>query len=193
MRCPRCKSPRIQRGFHDAPLLFRVFFVHALLCNKCGLEFKGFDPLQRLERAPSLELEAFTNRRRVPRYRAHLPASISLIEETTATGKVSYSQPSRGHCESISKAGLMLAFVGTRFPEEELCRAGRLLFVTVDLPIGPIDAVVSILTYERPGREENKAKWLVGASIYQMSEADTVRLATYLDKRAEEEPLLVSD
>jgi hypothetical protein len=82
--------------------------------------------------------------------------------------------------------------VGTRFPEGELSRVGRLLFVRVDLPESPIEAVVSIVTHDRIG-EEGKRKWLLGVNIYQMSEADTDLLTAYLDQRAQSEPLLISD
>lgn len=191
MRCPRCKSSRIQRGYNDAPLPLRFMGLRELLCNKCGLEFKGLDPFGRLERSPQYEIDCSATRRRVPRYAAHLPATIHLAEKNSDTGKVSYSQPSRGHCESISKCGLTLSFLGTRFTEEEVSRVGQLLFVSIDLPNGPIDAVVSIVAYEVYGGEQRKR--LVSASVCNMNESDTARLAAYLDKCAEREPVLVMD
>src|SRR5438128_12535918 len=105
MWCPRCKSSRVQRGYNDSAIVLRVAGLHELLCNNCGLEFKGFDPLRRLERVPCKGKERRINRRRVPRYKAHLPATISLVEGNAQTGKVSYSRGSRGHCESISQTG----------------------------------------------------------------------------------------
>ncbi len=191
MRCPRCKSTQIQRGYDDAPIPLRLVGLHELLCNKCGLEFRGLDPFGSFKRAPSFKLEAPGNRRRAARYTGHLPATIHLAEKNPDTDKVSYSQPSRGHCESISKLGMTLSFVGTRFSEEELSRTGRLLFVTVDLPQGPVATVVSIVTSHRVGVEHGIGRWLVGVSICNISENDTNRLSTYLEKRAEGEPLFV--
>ena len=191
MRCPRCKSSRIQRGYSDARIPLRFIGLHDLLCNKCGLEFKGLDPLGRLKRAPRSEIDTSRNRRRVPRHQAHLPATIHLAEKNLGSGKVSYSKPSRGHCESISKCGLTLSFVGTRFTEEQLSLVGQLLFVTIDLPNGPIDAVVSIVSHERSGGEQGKR--LVGVSVCNMNESDTARLAAYLHKCAEREPVLALD
>ena len=190
MRCPRCRSTRIQRGYYDAPITLRLVGVHELLCNRCGLEFKGLDPFGRFERQPSLGLEPPGNRRRAARYTAHLPATVHLAEKNPDTGKVSYSQPSRGHCESISKLGMTLSFIGTKFAEEELSRIGRLLFVTVDLRHGPVDAVVSVVTCDRQGVEQGKGSWIVGVSICNMSENDTNRLSNYLERRAEGEPPL---
>jgi hypothetical protein len=168
-----------------------MFGLHKLLCNNCGLVFKGFDPLQSHQRAPSEKAAKQRNRRRGPRFHAHLPAAISLIDAGAQPGKVSYSKPSRGHCETISKVGMSLSLVGTRFSEADLSRRS-LLFVRVDLPEGPIEAVVTIVTSERVG-EEGKKKWLLGANIHQMSDDDRERLKSYLEKRAKGEPVIISE
>ena len=191
MQCPRCKSERIQRDYDDAVFFIRMFGLHKLLCNNCGLVFKGFDPLQAHQRAPSEKAKQQRNRRRGPRYNAHLPAGISLIDPGAQPGKVAYSEPSRGHCETLSKVGMSLSLVGTRFSEAALSRK-RLLFVRLDLPEGPVEAVVTIVTSERTG-EEGKKKWLLGANIHQMSDDDRERLKSYLEKRAQGEPVIISE
>jgi hypothetical protein len=80
---------------------------------------------------------------------------------------------------------MTLSFVGTRFTREDLSRKGRLLFVNVVLPNGPVDAVVSIVTLNRTESEAGIGKWIAGASIYQMTEEDMARLRSYLDRCAE--------
>jgi hypothetical protein len=192
MRCPRCQSERIQRDYDDAVFFLRMFGMHKLLCNNCGLVFKGFDPLGTHQRAPSEKTAQGRNRRRGPRYYTHIPTAISLIGGMLQEGKFSYSQPSRGHCETISKFGMRLSLVGTRFSEAELTRTGQLLFVRVDLPEGPVEAVVTIVTSARVG-EEAKKKWVLGVKIHQMSDADREKLAAYLDKRAQEKPVIISE
>jgi hypothetical protein len=196
MQCPRCKSERIQRDYDDAIIFLRAVGMHKLLCNNCGLGFKGFDPQGKLQRAPArknLKIQnRVLNRRRAPRYNVHLPAAISLIEGEASVGKVSYSQPSRGHCETISKFGMLLSLVGTRFGDNELTRPGRLLFVRIDLPDGPIETVVAIVTHERVG-EAQRRRWLLGVKIQQMSDADTEQLSFYLERRASGEPVIISE
>jgi len=160
--------------------------LHELLCNNCGLEFKGFDPLRRLKRAPARHKESANNHRRFPRYAVHLPATIAMVQRNPLTWEVSYSEPARGHCETISQGGMALAFVGSRFSEEELKRPGCPLYVNVNLPDAVIAAVLSTITCVR-----GQAKWSVGAAITQMSDSDAARLATYLEKRAAAEPILV--
>jgi hypothetical protein len=192
VHCPRCESERIQRDYDDAIVLLRMVGLHKLLCNNCGLVFKGFDPLGTRERVPSDNKKQIRNRRRGPRYDGHLPTAISLIDGKVQIGKVSYSQPSRGHCEKISKFGMSLSLVGARFPDGELSRIGRLLFVRVDLPEGAIEAVVTVVTSDRAA-VDGKKKWILGVTVHQMSDADSERLAGYLEKRAQEEPLVISD
>ena len=192
MQCPRCKSERIQRDYDDAVFFLRMVGMHKLLCNNCGLVFKAFDPLGTQKRAPSEKEKQVRNQRRGPRFYAHLPTAISLIDGKVQAGKVSYSQPSRGHCETISKFGMALSLVGTRFTEAELSVRGQLLFVRVDLPDAPIEAVVTIVSSSRTG-EASKKRWNLGVKIQQMSDEDRERLASYLEKRAKDEPVILSE
>ena len=87
---------------------------------------------------------------------------------------------------------MRLSLVGTRFSEADLSRIGGLLFVRIDLPEGPVETVVQIVTSERVG-EEGKKKWILGVKIHQMSDADRERLTTYLEKRRQHNPVLTSD
>ena len=186
MWCPRCKSSRIQRGYSNSLGVLRIAGLHELLCNNCGLEFKGFDPLRKLTRAPVKREKFAPNQRRFPRYKVHLPASISLVERNVLTWDVDYSQSSRGHCETLSQIGMALSFVGSKFSEQQLTRPGCSLYVTVNLPDGAIAAVVSIVNWEKPvGKGRNG--WFVGATISQMSDRDAARLAAYIQKQAEAE------
>ena len=192
MRCPRCESERIQRDYDDAVIVLRLVGLHKLLCNTCGLVFKGFDPLGSVQRAPSEAETQRHNRRRGPRYNAHLPAAISLVDDRVQVGKVSYSEPSRGHCETISKYGMRLSLVGTRFTESELSRPGRLFFVRVDLPGEPIEAVVSLVTHERTG-DQGKKKWSLGVKIHQISDDHKERLESYLETRRLDVPVVITE
>jgi hypothetical protein len=87
---------------------------------------------------------------------------------------------------------MLLSLVGTRFGENELTRRGRLLFVRIDLPDGPIESVVAIVTHERTG-EAQRRRWLLGVKVHQMSDADTEQLTAYLERRATGEPVVISE
>ena len=193
MRCPRCQSERVQRDYDDAVVVLRLIGLHKLLCNNCGLVFKGFDPLRTVQREAKEDKRKGSNRRRGPRYNVHLPAAISLVDDKKQVGKVTYSEPSRGHCETISKYGMSLSLVGTRFTEGELSRLGRLLFVRINLPDGPIEAVVALVSHDRAGGDERRKKWLLGVKIQQMSDEDTERLENYLKTRADSRPVVITE
>jgi hypothetical protein len=162
--------------------------LHELLCNNCGLEFKGFDPLRRLKRAPARRTEKRNTDRRFPRYKVHLPATIALVERNPLTWEVSYSAAARGHCEVIGQGGMSVAFMGSRFGEDQLAK-GCSLYVTVNLPCAIVAAVISTITCERVGARK-QSKWLVGGAITQMSDRDAAKLGAYLEKRAHTEPVL---
>jgi hypothetical protein len=189
MQCPRCTSLRIQLGYKDKSLLARLAGGDEFLCNNCGLEFKSFDSSGKVKRKPAIKNEeTLPNRRRAPRYKARLPASISLAEKDPASGQLVRSKVSRGRCETISKLGLALSFTGSRFKSEDL-KTGRLLFVTITLPDGTVDAIVTTVTHERVGKEDAAASWFVRGAITQISEGNSARLSSYLEKRGNEAPL----
>lgn len=194
MKCPRCKSLRIQLGYQERSILGLLAGGDEFLCNNCGLEFRSLDFSGEVKRAPAKKAESLPTRRRAPRYKAHLPTTITLASKNRATGKLKLSKVvSRGHCETISKLGMALTFVGSRFKEEEFAQTGRLLFVTITLPKGAIDAVVTTVRHERIGTEEGTRRWFVQASITHMSEGDTARLSSYLEKREKDEPLFTGE
>ena len=190
MWCPRCKSSRVQRGYHSSPIVLQFAGLHGLLCNNCGLEFKGFDPMRRLPKSPVRRKLYEANQRRFPRYKVHLPATISLVERNVLTWDVGYTQRARGHCETISQIGMALSFVGSRIPEAQLVRPGCSLMVNVSLPAAEIASVVTVVNWERPG---NGKGWFVGTVISQISEPDAAKLAAYIGKRSELEPFLALD
>lgn len=190
MKCPRCDSQRIESDSTNGLALARIAGVRKLRCRACGHRFRGFDPLGKLGKTKTPI--RFQHRRLSPRYPAHLPTEISLVESSGGKSRATYSAASRGHCESINKFGMGLSLVGSRFPEEELTRIGGLLFIRIKLPETTLESVVSIVNYRRIG-EDKKRKWFLGVKIHQISETNRANLHAYLEERAQAQPLIVSD
>jgi len=188
MQCPRCNSDRIQRGFKDRSLLLRFSGAQELLCNNCGLEFKGFKWAAAVKRVPAARNGSELNRRRAPRYGAHLPATIRLVDPV-ADDTPSLSTAVRGHCQTISSLGMGLSFAGSRIDPARLGEPGRHLLVVINLPSGAVEALVKTVTHERNETPSGSANWFVGGSIVQISEPDRARLSSYLNKRGVEDPL----
>jgi transposase-like protein len=42
--CPSCGSTRIRNDYRPAPVMLRVIFIRALLCDYCNLPFRAFSP-----------------------------------------------------------------------------------------------------------------------------------------------------
>ena len=188
MNCPKCQSEHIESD--GAFALVRLAGVRKLRCKNCGHTFRGFDPLGKL--GQTKPPKQFAHRRLSPRYPVHLPTEISLIDTSSNPGKATYSAPSRGHCESINRFGMGLSLVGSRFPEEQLTRLGALLFIRIKLTGTTLETVVSIVNHRRIGVDQ-KRKWFLGVKIHQISEANMANLTSYLEERAQAQPLIVSD
>jgi uncharacterized C2H2 Zn-finger protein len=192
LRCPQCDSTRIQRDYDNAFALAHLAGMRKLLCNRCGHVFQSFDPLSKLRRAPAKAENKPTRRPRSIRFTTHLPAAISLVYEGAMDGKATYSAASQGHCESISKTGMGLSLVGSKFAEKDLTQIGRLLFVRVQLPESTIEGVVAIVNSRRVG-EDKKRKWHLGVKVHQISDEHKAQLTSYLARKKEGQPLIVSD
>ena len=190
MRCPQCDSKQIQRDYDDARALVSLVGLRQLLCNTCGNVFQGFDPFGKLKRTRAKSDQSFPFRRQAPRYRVHLPTAISLIYTNPSATTARYSDPSKGHCEVISKFGMCLSLMGSRFAEAELSKVGRLLLVRMDVPTARVEAVVSIRNHQRIGESK---KWMLGVKLEQIGEADKAKLVDYLEQRASQIPVVVSD
>ena len=191
IRCTRCKSNRIQRDYDEAFAIIRLAGMRKLLCNDCGHVFNGFDPLGKVNRAPTKRDPNSTVRRRSPRFKAHLPTSIALIEGKAADNKVTYSAATYGHCEAINEHGMGLSLIGSRFDERELTNVGRLLLIRIRLPEATVEAVVSLRNHKRVV-ENNNRRWLLGVQVHQISDDDKENLIAYLKKRQFNEPLLTT-
>jgi hypothetical protein len=177
----------VQRAYNDARLPLRLLGMRQLLCNNCGHEFRAFDVTGRAQRTASTEKELAGNRRRAPRYRARLPARISLVEHNSRTGQVWRTPEVNGRCVTISRYGLAVAFASPRLRDEDFAEPGRLMQVTVILPAGAAEMLVAMVTHERVDEGAGRTGWLIGASITKMSDDDRARLDDYLEARARDE------
>jgi hypothetical protein len=192
-QCPRCKSVRVQHGYKDTPILFRLVRRYELLCNNCGLEFQEFALWDGVSRKPSTIRQSEVNKRRAPRYQVHLPVTISLADRAPSGDRLIFSKASLGHCEVISKVGMALSFVGSRFSKQDFIHTGRLLFVDLTLPNGGVDALITTVTHQGVDRKRGRPFWFIGATITHLAESDTALLAAYLDEMAKRVPVLLQE
>ncbi|MEA2173481.1 MAG: hypothetical protein QOD00_1073 [Blastocatellia bacterium] len=179
-RCPRCQSSRIQHGYEEESLFLRLLSVRALLCNNCNLEFKGFALPGTLKRTASMKEEASVNRRRAPRFKAGLPAQVSLIEVDRASTGVRYSPEIGARTREISAMGLSLVLRESDGLGQRLEGSGRRLRVRLILPAGPI--YLHIAPVYREPLDEGGAQpgWIIAGPFTKMEKAHRASLLAYL-------------
>ncbi|MGB9181941.1 MAG: PilZ domain-containing protein [Pyrinomonadaceae bacterium] len=120
------------------------------------------------------------NRRRVPRYRARLAASLSLFEEKSKVNGARHTQTLEGYTHDLSVNGLALILPAIRIGERYLTD-GRTLRVTLELPNGPIQIHVIAVRYERLEEDTTDKGYLIGTRITAMSDTDRESFADYLE------------
>src|SRR5215831_15442067 len=105
--CPRCGSPRVQLGYGSTSLSQRIFGFNELLCNNCGLTFKGFAVPGSVKRSPSEKKERAGKRQLAKRFKVKFPVRVSVILNDS-WGEPTLSPVMEGLTRDISKIGLAM-------------------------------------------------------------------------------------
>ena len=177
--CPRCRSPRIQRGYNPSPALLRVLCVDELLCNNCSLEFRGFALPGLIKRTPSGRRERPGNRQQSPRFKARLPLSVAVVEGAPYEDG-SYSEAIPGCTRDLSKNGLAFVLPVGRIGRFDLADPGLRLWLQLDLPVGMINLRAAPARCQKLGDEEAETDWLIGVRITKISDGNRNLLEQYL-------------
>lgn len=180
LRCPRCKSLRVQLGYTDPPLHLRLVGVRDLLCNNCNLEFRGFALPGRIRRGRSEQADDTPNLRRAPRYKVRLPAQVRQIVRGHFGGDAEYSPAVRGHTRDVSRIGLALVLPAGGVEGYDLFDAEKRLQVWIGLPTGTIVMQVALVNHAKVGGA-GPARVVVGAHIRNIGEAERAALHRYIE------------
>lgn len=188
-QCPRCGSTRIQQGFDDPPLLWRLFGFYDLLCNNCDLEFRGFALPGTVKRSRRAKIElgqgaaAATKRRRASRLQIRLPVKMHIFGSGETFGDVQVMPVVSGYTRDVSEIGLSSVFPSARFDDRNLSNEFRRLRLTINLPQNQVQVYATAVRYELFDNGGSDRGWLVGARITKISDADRARLFSYLHQR----------
>lgn len=124
------------------------------------------------------------------RYSASLPLSVSLLEQQkkksppVSPGQVEMT----GQLRDISRTDLSLILPSMRFGNRFLMMEDYLLRVAIELPNGPVYVDVAPVCYDRLDEEEIESRYVIGARIVQMMEADRERLMAHILRKEKERP-----
>ncbi len=168
-------------GFQDAPLLLRLVGIRELLCNNCNLEFRGFVLFGKRERADLTNPEIIENRRREPRFKAHIPVQVAVILDSEAGNQIQYSKVLRGHTAAVSKIGLAIILPAISSGEYSLADSNKELWVSLELPSGPVTMRVTTVSHQRVDQANPASRYLIGVQIRKIDKDGRDRFFRYID------------
>jgi hypothetical protein len=123
------------------------------------------------------------------RYDMSLPLSVSLLDQKK---KAAQSVPGHaempGYLRDISKTGLSLILPSMRFGNRFLISGHYPLRVMVELPNRVVDIQVAPVRYDKLREEQSERRYLIGARITQMTDADREHLTEYIQQMKKSGP-----
>lgn len=122
------------------------------------------------------------NRRRSPRFKAHVPFSLQIARRQVKSTVMRPAPTLSGHTRDLSATGLALLLPSILLGEQHLTGEGRTLLITLELPAGPIKMQAVPARYERQDEERPEHRYLVCVHITQMSTADWSSFEKYLQE-----------
>ncbi|PYS75813.1 MAG: hypothetical protein DMF66_18165 [Acidobacteria bacterium] len=119
------------------------------------------------------------NRRRHPRFRVRLAASVVLLG---AKGEAA-TTPLEGHTRDVSACGLALILPAVRVGDRYLAGEAQTLAITLRLPSASVRLRATPARYERLDDEDAETGYLIGLRITEMDERDRAAFDEYLKSR----------
>jgi hypothetical protein len=124
------------------------------------------------------------NRRRAPRYTAHLEVGLALsVSLSSAKPRArDDDQPLKlaGYTRDVSATGLALIVPAIRIGGQYITGENRTLEIIIKLPSGTIKIKATPVRYSPLEAEGTDTGYLIGAQIIEMSDEDRARFDAYL-------------
>ena len=140
-----------------------------------------FDDMPELIRSVVSRVRTYLkDRRQSPRLRVRLLLSVSVRRKTNSNGAPASTRTLKGHTRDLSARGMAMLLPQVHLGGYHLAAEGRELNVVLELPEGRISLVVLPRRYEMIDDAELGCNYLIGAKIVDMSDADRVRLESFI-------------
>jgi len=120
------------------------------------------------------------NRRHSKRVQTRLNFTINLSDPKVSSNGSRRLPTLDGHTLDISSTGLALIVPAIRIGEHYLAGADRKLFIKLELPSGPVEMKVATVRYESLEESVEESGYLIGARIFEMSDADRATYNAYI-------------
>lgn len=121
------------------------------------------------------------NRRRTKRARVRLAFQLSLSDPRTASNGARRLPSIEGHTVDLSTTGVALIVPAIRIGEHYLVGGERSLYLSLELPDGPVELIVVPVRYESLEEDSDDTGYIIGARIADMTTQDRERFKEYVE------------
>jgi hypothetical protein len=122
------------------------------------------------------------DRRRARRVKAILDFTLSLVGPAVSSNGAKRVISVKGHTLDLSSTGLALIVPSIIVNEHHLVGENRNMFVTLELPDGPIELSVTPIRYERLDDHPTETGYLIGVRLNPGNEKERLRFHEYVSQ-----------
>ena len=130
------------------------------------------------------------NRRSSPRYTARVPSSLSLADYGGGLGHIDRPPVIPGETKDISMEGLALLVPSLRTDRHDLTELHHRWRIVMALPLlGHVQVLALLVRYQRFQGDDPQTGYLIGVRIEEMTEADRILYANYVQALQQATPV----
>jgi len=122
------------------------------------------------------------DRRHAKRAKARLNFTLSLVGPALSSNGTKRVISIKGHTLDLSSTGLALIVPSIIVNEHHLVGENRNMYVTLEMPDGPIELNVTPIRYERLDEHPTETGYLIGVRLKNIEERDRLRFSEYVSQ-----------
>lgn len=122
------------------------------------------------------------DRRHAKRVKARLDFTLSLVGPALSSNGRKRVISIKGHTLDLSDTGLALIVPSIIVNEHHLVGENRNMYLTLELPDGPIEMNVTPIRYERLDDHPTEIGYLIGVKLVNGEERDRLKFSQYLSE-----------
>jgi hypothetical protein len=120
------------------------------------------------------------DRRHAKRVKTRLDFTLSLVGPALSSNGVKRVISIKGHTLDLSSTGLALVVPSIIVNEHHLVGENRNMYVTLELPDGPIEMNVTPIRYERLDEHPTETGYLIGVKLNKIEKQELLRFSEYV-------------
>ena len=120
------------------------------------------------------------DRRHARRVKARLDFTLSLVGPALSSNGTKRVISIKGHTLDLSATGLALIVPSIIVNEQHLVGENRNMFVTLELPDGPLELNVTPIRYERLDEHPTETGYLIGVKLGKVEASEKSRFESYV-------------